>query len=63
MKFLGCLYRKYIKTAKMAACSLDFPFGDEFDAVLAVFRSYLYDVKTSEAVEKIATDKKILFVR
>ena len=47
----------------MAACSLDFPFGDEFEAVLAVLCSYRYDVKASEAVGKIATDGKILFVR
>ena len=42
----------------MAACSEVFFCVDDFDAVLAIFRSYDHDVNTSKAVEKIATDEK-----
>ena len=37
MKFLGWPYRKYIKTAKMDACSDELLCGDNFDAALATF--------------------------
>ena len=49
---------KYIKTAKTAACSEGFLCGDDFDAALAIFRSYFYNANASEAVEKIDTDEK-----
>ena len=42
----------------MAACSEDFLCGDDFDAVLAIFRSYGYGANAAEAVEKIVTDEK-----
>ena len=58
LKFLGWPYRKYIKTAKMAAYNEDLLCRDDFDAALAFFLSYCYSVNTSEAVEKIATDEK-----
>ena len=51
----GVTVRKYIKTAKMAACSEDFPCGDDFDAASVIFRSY---ENASKAVEKIATNEK-----
>ena len=41
----GCLLREFF-------C------GDDFDAVLDIFRSYRYDANASEAVEKIAADEK-----
>ena len=49
---------KYIKTAKTAACSEGFLCRDDFDAALAIFRSYFYNANASEAVEKIDTDEK-----
>ena len=42
----------------MAACSEDFLCEDDFNAALAIFRSYGYSVNASVAVEKIATDEK-----
>ena len=42
----------------MVACSEDFLSGDDFDAVLTIFRFYGYGANASEAVEKIAADKK-----
>ena len=42
----------------MAVYREDFLFGDDFDAVLAIFRSYRYGVSASEAVEKIVIDEK-----
>ena len=41
----------------MAACSEDFLFGVDFDAALAIFRSYCYSANASEAVEKVADEK------
>ena len=51
----GVTVRKYIKTAKMAACSEDFLCGDDFNAASVIFRSY---ENASKAVEKIATNEK-----
>ena len=42
----------------MAAWSGDFLCGDDFDAVLAIFRSYRHSGNACEAVENIATDEK-----
>ena len=42
----------------MAPCSKDFLRGDDFDAVLAIFRSYRYGENASEAVEEIVIDEK-----
>lgn len=47
----------------MAATRVDFHSGDDFDAVLASFRSHRYDANASEAVEMIDTDEKMLLVR
>ena len=58
MKFLEWPYRKYIKTVKMAACSEDFRYGNDFDAILAIFCSYRYDANATEGVKMIATDEK-----
>ena len=49
---------EYIKIMKMAACSEDFLCGDDFDAVLAIYRSYRYGAKASEAVENMAIGEK-----
>ena len=51
----GVTVRKYIKTAKMAAYSEDFPCGDDFNAASVIFRSY---ENASKAVEKISTNEK-----
>ena len=58
MKFLRWPYREHIKTAKMAACSEGFLREDDFDAVLAISRSYRYGANVSEAVGKISTGEK-----
>ena len=42
----------------MAACSEDYLCGDDFNAVLAIFRSSDYGRNASEAVEKITIHKK-----
>ena len=42
----------------MTACSEIFFCVDDFDAVLAIFRTYDHDGNASKAVEKIATDEK-----
>ena len=49
---------KYIKIVKMAAFSEDFLCGDDFDAVLEIFRSYRYSANASEADDKVAIDEK-----
>ena len=42
----------------MAACSEGFLREDDFDAVLAISRSYRYGANVSEAVGKISTGEK-----
>ena len=42
----------------MTACSEDFLCEDDFDAALAIFRSYSYSANSSEGVKKIATDEE-----
>ena len=42
----------------MIACSEDFHCGDDFDAVLALFRSSGYGENISEVVGKITTDEE-----
>ena len=42
----------------MVVCSEDFLCREDFDAVLAIFRSYAYSTNDSESVEKIATNEK-----
>lgn len=39
-KFLGWLYMKYVKRTKMVACSGNFHCGGDFDAILAILRSF-----------------------
>lgn len=57
LKFLGWLYKEYIKIAKIVVCSTDFLWKHAFDGVLAIFHYYGYGATSSEAVEKIATDE------
>ena len=40
LKFLGCSYRKYIKTAKMVVCSEYLLWGNDFYAAFVIFHSY-----------------------
>ena len=42
----------------MAACSEDFHYRDEFDAVLVILCSYRYDANVFEEVQKNAQDEK-----
>ena len=42
----------------MAPCIENFLCGDDFDAVLANFRSYRYGANAFEAVEKIVTGER-----
>ena len=58
LHFLGWPYRENIKIAKMATCSEDILYGDDFDVFKAIFRSYGFGTNTSEAVEKTVTNKK-----
>ena len=57
LKYLGCPYREYIKTAKNGFCE-ELLSENDFEAVLATFCCYDYGAKASEAVQKIATDQK-----
>ena len=41
----------------MTACSEYFLYGNDFDDASAIFRSYCYREKASEAVKKIAADE------
>ena len=59
LDILGWPYREYIKTAKMAACSDGFLYGDDFVVTLAIFCSYGYSTNASESVQKITTDEKV----
>ena len=47
-----------LQVYQIAAFKEDFLSRDGFQAVLAIFFSYDYDVNAFEAVEKIATDEK-----
>ena len=47
-----------VKEQKMADCGVDFHCGVDFDAAVAIFHSYHYDVNASEAAEKIVTGGK-----
>ena len=58
LDILGWPYREYIKTAKMAACSDGFLYGDDFVVTLAIFCSYGYGANASESVQEITTDEK-----
>ena len=51
---------EYIKKAKMAAFSEDFLSQDDFEAVLVTLGCYHYGTNSSETVQKIATDQKII---
>ena len=57
LKCQGWPYRKYVKTAKIAASSDDFYCGNYFNAVLAIF-VLIAMVQTFETVEKIARVEK-----
>ena len=58
MKYLGCPYREYVKTAKNGGFYEKLLSENDFEAVLANFSCYDYDVNASEAVQKIATDQE-----
>ena len=58
LKYLGWLYRAYIKTAKNGDFSEELLSENDFETVLATFCCYDHGAKASEAVQKIATDQK-----
>ena len=60
MKYLGWLYREYIKRAKNSGFSEEFLSENYFEVVLAAFCCYDYGANASEAIQKITTDKKII---
>ena len=58
LKYLGWLYRGYIKTAKDPGLYDELISENNFEAVLATFCCYDDGANASEAVQKIATDQK-----
>ena len=60
LKYLGWPHRAYIKTAKNGYfCDELLRENWDLEAVLATFCCYDHGAKTSEAVQKIATDQKV----
>ena len=55
---MGWPYRAYIRTAKNSDFCEEMCSENDFEAVLATFCCYDHGAKASEAVQKIATDKK-----
>ena len=58
LKYLGWLYRAYIKTAKNGGFCEELLSGNGFEVVLATFCCYDHGVNASKAVQKIAADQK-----
>ena len=58
LKFLGWPYRAYIKTEKNGGFCEELLSEIDFEAVLATFCCHYLLILTSEALQKIATDKK-----
>ena len=58
LKYLRCPYRAYIKTEKNGDFCEKMLSENDIEAVLATFCYYDHGPKTSEAVQKIATDQK-----
>ena len=57
LKYLGWLYREYIKTVKNEGFVRNCSVKMTFEAVLATFCCYDYGAYASEAVQKIAKDQ------
>ena len=58
LKYLGCPYRAYIKTAKNSNFCEELLTENDFETVLANFCCYDHGAKASEDVQKIAADQK-----
>ena len=58
LKYLGWPYRTYIKTAKNGDFREELVSENDFGTVLTTFCCYGLDAMASEAVQKIAADKK-----
>ena len=58
LKYLGWLYRAYIKIAKYGDFWEELVIENDFEAILATFCCYDHGVKVSEAIQKITTDQK-----
>ena len=58
LKYLGWLYKAYIKTTKNGDFCEELLSKNDFKNILATFHCYGHGTKTSEAVQKIATDLK-----
>ena len=55
LKYLGLLYREYIKTVKNGNFCEELLIENDFEAILVNFCCYDYGVNASEAVQKIST--------
>ena len=58
LKYPGWPYREYTKTARNGGFCEELLSENGFEAVLATFCCYEYGANASEAVQKIAKDKK-----
>ena len=58
LKYLGWLYRAYIKTGKNGNFCLEMLSKNDFEVVLATFSSYDHGAKVSEEVQKIGLNQK-----
>ena len=57
-KYLGWLYREYIRTPKNNGFCEELPSENDFWPVLAIFCCYGYSAKACEAVQKVAANQK-----
>ena len=55
LKYLGWLYKEYIKAAKNGSFCEELLSEKDFEPVLAYFCCYDYGANTSEPVQKIST--------
>ena len=58
LKYLGWMYKAYIKIAKNCDFWVELLSENDFEAVLATFCCYDHGANASEAVKKIATNQK-----
>ena len=56
----GVAVQEIYKTAKMIGCRKYFLCGDDFDAALAIFRSYCYSDGSLKQLKRLMQMKKII---
>ena len=59
LKYLGCPYRAYIKTAKNSNFCEELLTENDFETVLVTFYCYSHGLKASEAVQNVTGDQKV----